>query len=81
MPGGNRIEPNSFIMSAVMFFILSAFLFLVLDPGLTFATTKWGPVGPRACATASLVLGIVSLGVWLLVRKKWRVKGDKQRNR
>jgi hypothetical protein len=70
MPGGNRIEPNSFIMSAVMFFILSAFLFLVPDPALTFVTTKWGPLGPRACATASLVLGIVSLGVWLLVRKR-----------
>jgi hypothetical protein len=40
-------------------------------------TTKWGPLGPRACAAVAVVLGIVSLGVWLLVRKKWRVKGDK----
>ena len=77
MPGGNRIEPGSFIMSALMFFILSAFLFLVPDPGLTFATTKWGPVDPRTCAAAALVLGFVSLGVWLLVKKKWRVKDDK----
>ena len=77
MPGGNRIEPGSFIMSALMFFILSAFLFLIPDPGLTFATTKWGPVDPRTCAAAALVLGFVSLGVWLLVKKKWRVKDDK----
>jgi len=86
MPGGKRIEPGSFIMSALMFFILSAFLFLIPDPGLTFATTKWGPVGPRGCAAAALVLRFVSLGVWLLVKKKWpsyvalrrgkRVKGD-----
>ena len=52
MPGGNRIEPGSFIMSALMFFILSAFLFLIPDPALTFATTKWGPIGPRGCAAA-----------------------------
>ena len=70
MPGGNRIEPGSFIMSALMFFILSAFLFLILDPGLTFATTKWGSVGPQACAATALVLGFVSLGVWLLIKKK-----------
>ena len=70
MPGGTQIEPRSFIMSAVMFFILSAFLVFIPDPALTFATTKWGPVGPRDCATVALVLGLVSLGVWLLVRKK-----------
>src|SRR6266567_6733150 len=76
MPGGNRIEPGSFIMSAVLFFILAGLLLLIPDQTLVFMTTKWGPVGPRACATASLVLGILSLGVWLLVRKKWRVNGD-----
>ena len=70
MPGGNRIEPGSFIMSAVMFFILSAFLFLVPDPTLTFVTMKWGSIGPRTCAAVTLILGLVSLGVWLLVRNR-----------
>jgi len=70
MPGGTRIEPGSFIMSAVMFFILSAFLFLVPDPALTFVTTKWGSIGPPAIAAVAFVLGLVSLAVWLLIRKK-----------
>ena len=70
MPGGTRIEPGSFIMSALMFFIVSAFLFLVPDSALTFATTKWGSVGPRGLAVVALILGLVSLAVWLLVRKR-----------
>jgi hypothetical protein len=70
MPGGKVIKPSSFIMSAIMFFILSAFLFLIPDPTLTFATTKWGPVGPRELAAVTLVLGIVSFGVWLLVKNR-----------
>ena len=70
MPGANRIEPGSFVMSAVMFLILSALLFVVPDPGLTFATTKWGSVGPRGCAVVTFVLGFVSLGVWLLVKNR-----------
>ena len=59
-------------MSAVMFFVLAGFLLLFPDQTLVFMTTKWGPLGPPACAIASLVLGVLSLGVWLLVRKKWR---------
>ena len=70
MPGGNRIEPGSFIMSALMFFILSAFLFLVPDPTITFITTRLGPVGPRACAAVAFVLGWISLGIWLLVKNR-----------
>jgi len=56
-------------MSAVMFFILSAFLFLIPDPTVTFATTKWGSVGPRGCAAATFVLGLISIGVWLRTKK------------
>ena len=70
MPGGTRIEPGSFIMSAVMFFILSAFLFLVPDPTITFVTTRFGPVGPRECAAVAFALGWISLGVWLLVKNR-----------
>jgi hypothetical protein len=53
-----------------MFFILSAFLFLVPDPTITFITTRLGPVGPRQCAAVAIVLGLVSLGVWLLVKNR-----------
>jgi len=67
---GNRIEPGSFIMSAVMFFILAGLLFLVPDPTITLATTKWGSIGPRAIAAVALVLGLVSFGVWLLVKNR-----------
>lgn len=68
-PGGTVIKRSSFIMSAVMFFILSAFLFLIPDPALTFAITKWGPIGPRALSAVALVLGFASLGVWLKIKK------------
>lgn len=70
---GTRIEPRSFIMSAVMFFIMSALL-LIQDPTVIFATTKWGSVGPRECAAAAFVLGLVSIVIWLLTRNRATVK-------
>ncbi|HYR23027.1 MAG TPA: hypothetical protein VEP30_08925 [Chthoniobacterales bacterium] len=69
MPGGNRIEPGSFIMSAVMFFILAGLLLLIPDPGLTFATTKWGPVGPKQFAAVAFILGLLSIAVWPFAKK------------
>ena len=69
MPGGNRIEPSSFIMSAVMFFVLAGFLLLVPDQTLVFMTTKWGPVGPKQFAAVAFVLGLLSIAVWPLAKK------------
>jgi len=70
MPGNNRIEPRSFIMSAMMFFILSAFLLLIPDQTMTLMTTRLGTVGPRECAAVAFVMGLVSLGVRLLVKNR-----------
>ena len=69
MPGGNRIEPGSFIMSAVMFFILSGLLLLIPDQTVVFMTTKWGPLGPRQFAAVAFVLGLLSITVWPLAKK------------
>jgi len=68
---GTRIEPRSFIISAVMFFVLTGFLLLIPDPTVVFATTKWGPVGPRECAAATFALGLVSIVVWLFNKHRW----------
>ena len=68
------IEPRSFIMSAVMFFILSAYLLLIPDPTVIFATTKWGSVGPREFAAAAFVLGLLSIVVWLLTKNRTKLK-------
>jgi hypothetical protein len=70
MPGGNRIEPTSFIMSAMMFLVLSAFLLQIPDQNLTFMTTKWGPIGPKQCAAGAAVLGLGSFAVWLLTKNR-----------
>ena len=64
MPGGNRIEPGSFIMSAVMFFVLAGFLLLIPDQSFVFMTTKWGPVGPKQFAAVAFILGLLSIAVW-----------------
>ena len=68
------IEPKSFIMSAVMFFVLSAGLLLIPNPTVIFATTRWGSVGPRECAAAGFVLGLLSIVVWLLTKNRTKLK-------
>ena len=75
--GGTRIEPGSFIMSAVMFFVLAGFLLLVPDQTLVFMTTKWGPVGPKQLAAVAFILGLLSIAVWPFAS---RVTRDKQKN-
>ena len=72
MPGGNRIEPESFIMSALMFFILAGLLLLIPDQTLVFMTTKWGPVGPKQFAAVAFVLGLLSIVVWPLTKNLTR---------
>lgn len=69
MTGNNRIEPGSFIMSAVMFFVLAWFLLFIPDQSLVFMTTKWGSLGPQQFAAASFVLGALSLALWPLAKK------------
>jgi membrane protein implicated in regulation of membrane protease activity len=69
MPGGNRIEPNSFIMSAVMFFILAGFLLLIPDQSFVLMTTNWGPLGPKQFAAVAFILGLLSLLVWPFAKK------------
>ena len=70
MSGGNRIEPASFIMSAVMFFVLAGLLLLVPDQSLVFMTTKWGALGPKQLAGAALLLGLLSIVVWPFAKRK-----------
>ena len=70
MPGGNRIEPGSFIMSGVMFFILAGLLLLIPDQTLVFVTTKWGSLGPKQLAGAAGVLGLLSIVVWPFAKRK-----------
>ena len=72
MPGGNRIEPGSFIMSAVMFFILAGFLLLIPDQTLVFMTTTWGPLGPKQFAAVVFVLGLLSIVVWPFTKNRTR---------
>ena len=72
MPGGNRIEPESFIMSALMFFILAGLLLLIPDQTLVFMTTKWGPVGPKQFAAVAFVLGLLSIAVWPFTKNRTR---------
>ncbi|HEY2103787.1 MAG TPA: hypothetical protein VGH08_11110 [Chthoniobacterales bacterium] len=69
MPGGTIIKPSSFIMSAVMFFVLAGFLLLIPDQSLVFMTTKWGPVGPKQLAAAGFILGLLSIAVWPFTKK------------
>ena len=69
MSGNNRIEPGSFIMSAVMFFVLAGFLLLIPDQSLVFMTTKWGPLGPKQSAAVALVLALLSLATWPFAKK------------
>ena len=69
MPGGNRIEPSSFMMSAVMFFILAGLLLLIPDQTLVFITTKRGPVGPKQFAAVTFVLRLLSIVVWPFAKK------------
>jgi hypothetical protein len=69
MPGGNRIEPSSFIMSAVMFFVLAGFLLLIPDQSFVFMTTKWGPLGPKQFAAVAFILGLLSIAVWPFAKK------------
>jgi hypothetical protein len=78
MPGGNRIEPGSFIMSAVMFFVLAGFLLLIPEQSFVLMTTNWGPLGPKQFAAVAFILGLLSLLVWPFAKK---ATSDKQKNR
>ena len=72
MPGGNRIEPGSFIMSAAMFFVLAGLLLLIPDQTLVFMTTKWGSLGPKQFAAVAFVLGLLSIAVWPFTKNRTR---------
>ena len=76
MTGSNRLKPESFIMSAVMFFILAGLLLLIPDQNLVFMTTKWGSVGPKQFATVAFCLGLLSIGVRLLLKNRGAPKAD-----
>jgi len=69
MTGNNRIEPASFIMSAVMFFVLAGFLILIPDQSFVFMRTKRGPLGPEQFASVAFILGLLSLAVWPFAKK------------
>jgi len=72
MTGNNRIEPGSFIMSAVMFFILAGFLLLIPDQSFVFMTTEWGSLGPKQFAAVAFVLGLLSIAVWPFTKNRPR---------
>jgi len=71
--GGTIIKPSSFIMSAVMFFVLAGFFLLIPDQSFVLMTTRWGPLGPKQFAVVAFILGLLSIGVWPFARK---VKSD-----